>query len=625
MIIPMARVRLIGRKDELPQALVALQDAGTLHLATPADEVPRHAPTDRERRRRRDVDRALADVDGALAGLRALDAAVAEDAAGASVPAGRAAWLAARVHRRTAAWVRERQALTDERTALAAFAPLFAELEALTGEPGARRLFTVHLLRLRGDGAIARRLREVLARTLGPHELRARTLPDGEVAMLLLAPAARAADVERLLAEAHVESAPVPLALGGGTLVEALARLRPRLAAVDARLATIAAEARDAAARLGPTLAAARRAFHDELAELAARALAGETPRAFVVEGWLPATGVAALTARLTAAVPGVSVAEVARAAWHSDDAPVVLRNPTIFEPFERLTAMLPLPRYGSVDPTPFVAVFFPMLFGLIVGDVGYGALLAIVAAILWWRGGARGWAHDLARIAAAIAGYTLLFGLLFGELFGDLGARAIGLRPLWMDRHEGILPFLGLAIAIGLVHLVLGLVTAAVARRRHPREAAGRGLAALMMVLIGVVLATLLKLLPGVLFTPALVVLLVALPVLVVLEGATALLELLTTIGHALSYARVMALGTASVMMAMVANQMVGAFGGAVIGVLFALVFHLVNFAIAMFSPTIHVLRLHYVEFFGTFFDPGGDPYRPLARWSPEPCPEGP
>jgi len=260
------------------------------------------------------------------------------------------------------------------------------------------------------------------------------------------------------------------------------------------------------------------------------------------------------------------------------------------------------------------------MLFGLIVGDLGYGALLAIIAALLWWRGGARGWAHDLARIAAAVAGYTLGFGLLFGELFGDLGARALGLRPLWMDRHEGILPFLGLAIAIGLVHLVLGLVTAAVAHRRHPREAAGRGLAALMMVLIGVMLAALMRLLPAVLFTPALVMMLVALPVLVVLEGATALLELLTTVGHALSYARVMALGTASVMMAMVANQMVGAFGGAVIGVLFALVFHLVNFAIAMFSPTIHVLRLHYVEFFGTFFDPGGDPYRPLARWSPEP-----
>ena len=102
--------------------------------------------------------------------------------------------LAARVRGRTTAWARERQALTDERTALAAFAPLFAELEALIGETGARRLFTVHLLRLRGDGATTRGRRVVRARTRGPHELRARTLPDGERAMLL-----RAADGLELL------------------------------------------------------------------------------------------------------------------------------------------------------------------------------------------------------------------------------------------------------------------------------------------------------------------------------------------------------------------------------------------------------------------------------------------
>ena len=60
----------------------------------------------------------------------------------------------------------------------------------------------------------------------------------------------------------------------------------------------------------------------------------------------------------------------------------------------------------------------------------------------------------------------------------------------------------------------------------------------------------------------------------------------------------------------------MVGAFGGAAIGVVLALLFHLVNFAIALFSPTIHVLRLHYVEFFGTFFSPGGQRYQPLAHW---------
>jgi V/A-type H+-transporting ATPase subunit I len=78
------------------------------------------------------------------------------------------------------------------------------------------------------------------------------------------------------------------------------------------------------------------------------------------------------------------------------------------------------------------------------------------------------------------------------------------------------------------------------------------------------------------------------------------------------------MALGTASLMLALIANRMVGALGSALVGVAFALLFHLVNFAIGLFSPTIHSLRLHYVEFFGEFHSPGGAMYRPLAHWRP-------
>jgi V/A-type H+-transporting ATPase subunit I len=81
------------------------------------------------------------------------------------------------------------------------------------------------------------------------------------------------------------------------------------------------------------------------------------------------------------------------------------------------------------------------------------------------------------------------------------------------------------------------------------------------------------------------------------------------------------MALGMASVMLAIVANRLAGAVGSAVIGFLFALLFHLVNFAIGIFGPTVHALRLHYVEFFGKFYSPGGAPYRPFAHWRQSPA----
>jgi V/A-type H+-transporting ATPase subunit I len=78
------------------------------------------------------------------------------------------------------------------------------------------------------------------------------------------------------------------------------------------------------------------------------------------------------------------------------------------------------------------------------------------------------------------------------------------------------------------------------------------------------------------------------------------------------------MALGVASVMLAVVANRMVGAIGSVAVGIVFGLLFHLVNFAIALFSPTVHALRLHYVEFFGKFYSPGGVQYQPFAHWTP-------
>jgi V/A-type H+-transporting ATPase subunit I len=192
-------------------------------------------------------------------------------------------------------------------------------------------------------------------------------------------------------------------------------------------------------------------------------------------------------------------------------------------------------------------------------------------------------------------------------------------LRPLF-NREQATIPFLTLAVALGGVHIMLGLVLASLTawRRGHRREAVGRGVALGMLILTGLLLLAALEVLPERFFTPLVVSILVAFTVLVALEGIVAVIELLSTVGHILSYARIMALGTASLMLAIVANDMVGAMGSVLVGVVFALLFHLVNFAIGLFSPTIHALRLHYVEFFGQFFSPGGAEYRPLGHWHP-------
>lgn len=607
MIIEMARVRLFGPRAALAPTIRALQDVGVVHLV---DTPPRAGfepyPADAlERRRQKHLAHALDNVEAAISGLATLDAPIA-DRGGAMASEGKAAWRAARIAAEVAALAARERALVDERDALRAYEPLFADLEDVL----AVKRTSIYLLRLHAATGIAA-LRGALEKAIGAdHELRAHELANRDTVVLLLVPSARSDDIERYLATARVERAVLPAGLGTMPLGEALGRMRPRLREVERALVVLRDEARAIARRSGGELAAARHGFHDALDAMAAETHATVSRRVFSLEGWIPARDRGRLAGALAREV---TVEDVARDEWHGEDAPVVLANPELFAPFEVLTSLLPLPRYGSVDPTPFVAVFFPMLFGVVVGDIGYGLAILAIALVTRRR------APKLAKIAVAVAVYTIAFGVLYGELFGDLGARLLGMHPLWFDRQEAVLAFLVLAIALGAVHLLLGLVVAAINRwRRDRREAIGRGLTAFLLVLIAISLLALFEQLPAVFVMPAVIAMLATFAVIVILEGLTALFDLMAILGHVLSYARVMALGMASVMLAVVANRMHGAFGSLALGIAFALVFHVVNFAITLFSPTIHVMRLHYVEFFGTFFEPGGGAYHPLRHWSP-------
>jgi V/A-type H+-transporting ATPase subunit I len=472
------------------------------------------------------------------------------------------------------------------------------------------------LLRAGGSEAVAE-LRSALEGALGAAvDLREQPLASGETALLVLVPAASASRLEELLAQARVDEVKLPAEYGEGFLA-ALPRLRARRGGVALELEEVERELAAAASDAAGDLLSARSLLHDGLSALTVLPMLGATDHALVVEGWVPAGGMERLRRTLARRLGDrVSVERLGREAWHGEEAPVELRNPRLFRPFEALVRPLPLPRYGSLDPTPFVAIFFPMFFGVILGDLGYGALLALGALLLGRGAAEETLRHSAARIAGACASFALVFGLLYGELFGDLGRR-LGMRPLLFDREEAVVPFLVLALGLGFAHLLVGLVAGALAALRgERRHALGRGLAALMLVLVAVALLAGLDVLPGRLFHPAVIGLLVAFPAIVLVEGIVAPVELLSTLGHVLSYARIMAIGTASVMLAVVANRMVGMFGSVVVGSLFAFLFHLVNFALGVFSPAVHALRLHYVEFFGTCYSAGGLRYQPLARW---------
>jgi V/A-type H+-transporting ATPase subunit I len=600
-----------------------VQDEGVLHLAplTAGPEIQPAELTPSQIRQHRNLTRILADLDAAIVLLGCRESRRSPLTAGpGSIP--RWARLARDTRVRAETLSTRITLLEEERALLEKYQVFFAAFEGLLPETTTPHPARIYPLILRaGQSQQSRALRQQLTTLLGTgFELRERALQGGETAALLLVPPFIADRVERLLAEGRVEEVPLPAGYTGG-LSDAIPRMKERLGEIALEQQALRRELEQLARARCRELLTARQMLHDSVARCEALPLAGKTRHAFVLEGWLPADRREPLSRTLEQKVgKTVLIEEMARERWGGEDAPVVLSNPRLFRPFELIVRLMPLPRYGSLDPTPFVAVFFPMFFGLMLGDIGYGLVLAALGLVLRFRSRAGTSLRSLAEIAGPCAAFSVIFGLLYGEFFGDLGRHWFGLHP-WFNREEAIVPFLGLAVALGLVHVLLGLGLGVVsAVRGHPRLALGRGLTALMIILITICLLAAFEILPSAVFSPAVIALLIAFPVLVLVEGIVAPIELLATLGNILSYARIMALGTASVMLAVVANRMGGALGSTLIGVIFALLFHLVNFALGLFSPAVHALRLHYVEFFGKFYSPGGTQYHPLAHWYPAP-----
>jgi V/A-type H+-transporting ATPase subunit I len=621
MIVPMARVELVGPRERFPAALLFLQARGVLELRAPGlpGAAPLHAPAlsgppDEEAR----LEEALRRVDALAARLPpagpppagpvpALPPAAAE-----AFPAAVAALEA-----EADALEARREALVQERAATTRFEQLVVALAPLdhTVDPALEP--ELHGLVLQTDPeALALLGAEVRRLTGEVCEVKAKPLDETTTGVLLVVPRAAGRAVTSLLFERGVEEVRLPASYAGKTLVELLVLLAARDRALPGEIAR-AEEAFEAfAARAGAALAAARREAAAALSRRRAAAGCGETRFAFVVSGYMPEEEVPALRAAAAHEL-GEGVAIFSRPPLRAEwgDVPVVLRNHPAVRPFERLLALVPLPRYGSVDPTPWLAVFFPLFFGLVLGDLAFG-LLGVAVSLAVRRAGAPGSERrELATVALWCSVSAAVFGVLFGEAFGELGAHA-GLHPWLLDRRRAVMDLLALALAVGGVHVGAGMAlgVASALRGGHLREAVARAAKLLLLAASAAVVAAVAGVLPATTLVPLVAAAGGLLAVAVVAEGPMAALDLVLGLGNVLSYSRLMALGLASVMLAEVANGVATSLEPRAAGLILAVLLHAVNFTLGLVSPTIAALRLHYVEFFEKFYDPGGAPFRPFA-----------
>ncbi|MBE0500921.1 MAG: ATPase [Desulfuromonadales bacterium] len=429
------------------------------------------------------------------------------------------------------------------------------------------------------------------------------------------------ARLRSLLETENVPELDFPEEFKNGTFVEKVHYLSERLRQIDAERARIKGELTRLGQSWRPIYQQVYNWLSQQLDILEASAAVFETGMCFIIIGWLPQKQLERMQSCLEQRFKGrVTLESIAIMESDLERIPVALMNPRYFKPFERMTALLPLPRYSSFDPTPFLGIFFPLFFGMMLGDIGYGLILILFASGLLMRNGPP-LLLDAARILGACGLLTMLFGGLYGELLGDWGSQALGLQPLFFERSHAIVPMLYFSLSVGGMHILLGLVLKTISSCRHHlwKEGVLKFLEIIAILGLSLLFVTFLWPETGLEPAPFLLLISIAVPAMILLGGLLAPLELLKTVGNIVSYARIMAIGTTSVLLAVIANRLGGMTGDVIAGLLVAGLLHTFNLILGVFAPTIHALRLHYVEFFSKFLEVGGRRFAPLDKKEPD------
>ena len=361
-----------------------------------------------------------------------------------------------------------------------------------------------------------------------------------------------------------------------------------------------------------------------------------KTKKTFYMEGWVPE----GKAEQLKQLLDDNECYYEFRYPVEGEEVPVLLKNNKFVTPIEAVTEMYSLPAYGTIDPTAIYSIWYIIFFGLMFSDAGYGLLMIIACGFALKKYNFEGTMYKMVKGFLYCGISTFFWGAMFGSWFGDLVTvvsstffgKEIAIKPILFDPLSNPMPLLVASIALGVAHLFLALGIEGYKLLKQGK---------LVDFICNIIMwyATIIGLilwLAGSSIGPAATTVGKYMAIIAIvglaltggrdrkgfgklIGGFSNVYDITSWLSDIMSYARIMALGLATGAIAQVVNTIGTLAGGGVKGaILFIIVFllgHTLNFGINVIGAFIHSARLQFVEFFGKFYEDGGDGFAPLKK----------
>ncbi|MCL2587331.1 MAG: hypothetical protein FWE31_03790 [Firmicutes bacterium] len=348
----------------------------------------------------------------------------------------------------------------------------------------------------------------------------------------------------------------------------------------------------------------------------------------YILNGWVLDSEKKNLEILLKQIFPGI------RLKWGRtvvlDEPPVFIKGNKITGPYQAITNMYGAPAKNDIDPNPFVAFFYFIFFGMMIGDIGYGIIMACLTGYVLLKIKPQNMGvKNLMLVVAMGAVSTVLWGVFFMSTFG------ISIGTPVIDPIGDPLMFMILAMALGVVHIMVGIALKFYNLMRQGQVVdaildpgfrfmfflgavlalVGSGMVADISILFTIGAGIALTFVAGVALTAGRKRRGIAGKA---IGGFGGVYSFVNYVSDILSYARLFGLGLVGAVIAMVANTMGGMFFGTwwgyIIGGIIAIAFHTFNLALALLSAYIHNARLQFIEFFSKFYEGGGSVFTPMG-----------